>query len=266
MNYSRLIEIVSKIFDETIDYDKVNNKSIPLSAIIDDIYDEYKKDKADKAFENFYKRDLAKLVDWHILEKIETTTSSNIEISYKLHKRLNHLYRFILEENFNSYDVSYILILNTTAVKINKFDKEITNSILENQGFGALVHFSMPIKNLSNDFLLTKLVCSEQDEQSFRELLKRVNSKMGNQKKEFLKEIVDTDMFKKSCGNIKEVFYDDFKEFTKKEIDATDININEIDDFIKLTIKKFEDYQAAEFINKELNKDKGTLPVIEFEF
>lgn len=256
-NYSRLTEIVSKIFDETIDYDKVNNKSISLTTIIDDIYDEFKKDKADKAFENFYKRDLAKLVDWHILEKIETKTSSNIEISYKLHKRLNHLYKFILEENFNSYDVSYILILNTIAVKINKFDKEITNNILENQGFGALVHFSMPTRNLSNDL----------DEQLFRELLtKRENNKMGNQKKEFLKEIVDTDMFKKSCGNIKEVFYDDFKEFIKKEIDASDININEFDDFIKLSIDKFEEYQARESLNEELNKDKGPLSAIEFEF
>jgi hypothetical protein len=145
-NYSRLTEIVCKIFDETIIYDKVSDKSISLSDIVDDIYDEYKKDKLDKAFENFYKRDLAKLVDWHILEKIETTTSSNIEISYKLHKRLNHLYRFILEENFNSYEVSYILILNTIAVRINKFDKEITNNILENQGFGSLVHFSMPTR------------------------------------------------------------------------------------------------------------------------
>ena len=63
-----------------------------------------------------------------------------------VHKRLNHLYRFILEENFNSYEVSYILILNTIAVRINKFDKEITNNILENQGFGSLVHFSMPTR------------------------------------------------------------------------------------------------------------------------
>lgn len=149
-NYSRLIEIVSKIFDETIDYDKVNNKSIPLSAIIDDIYDEYKKDKLDKAFENFYKRDLAKLVDWHILEKIETTASSNIEISYKLHERLNYLYKSIIEDNFTSYDISYMIILNNTAVKINKFDKDITNSILENQGFGSLVHFAMPTKNSSS--------------------------------------------------------------------------------------------------------------------
>ena len=93
-NYSRLTEIVCKIFDETIIYDKVSDKSISLSDIVDDIYDEYKKDKLDKAFENFYKRDLAKLVDWHILEKIETTTSSNIEISYKLHKRLNHLAQY----------------------------------------------------------------------------------------------------------------------------------------------------------------------------
>ena len=149
-NYSRLTEIVCKIFDETIIYDKVSDKSISLSDIVDDIYDEYKKDKLDKAFENFYKRDLAKLVDWHILEKIETKTSTTIETSYKLHKRLNHLYRFILEENFTSYDVSYVLILNTTAVKINKFDKEITNNILENQGFGALVHFAMPTKNSSS--------------------------------------------------------------------------------------------------------------------
>lgn len=146
MNYSRLIEIISKVFDETIDYDKVNNKSIPLSAIVDDIYDEYKKDKLDKAFQNFYKRDLAKLVDWHILEKIETTTSSNIEISYKLHERLNYLYKSIIEDNFTSYDISYMLILNNTAVKINKFDKDITNNILENQGFGSLVHFSMPTR------------------------------------------------------------------------------------------------------------------------
>ena len=49
MNYSRLIEIVSKVFDETIDYDKVNNKSVSLNSIVDDIYDEYKKDKLDKA-------------------------------------------------------------------------------------------------------------------------------------------------------------------------------------------------------------------------
>ena len=145
-NYSRLIEIVSKIFDETIDYDKVNNKSIPLSAIIDDIYDEYKKDKLDKAFENFYKRDLAKLVDWHILEKIEIKTSTTIETSYKLHERLNYLYKSIIEDNFTSYDISYMLILNNTAVKINKFDKDITNSILENQGFGSLVHFAMPTR------------------------------------------------------------------------------------------------------------------------
>ena len=148
-NYSRLTEIVCKIFDETIIYDKVSDKSISLSDIVDDIYDEYKKDKLDKAFENFYKRDLAKLVNWHILEKIEIKTSSSIEISYKLHKRLNHLYRFILEENFTSYDVSYVLILNTTAVKINKFDKDITNSILENQGFGSLIHFSMPTNSSS---------------------------------------------------------------------------------------------------------------------
>ncbi len=150
-NYSRLTEIVCKIFDETIIYDKVSDKSILLVDIVDDIYDEYKKDKADKAFENFYKRDLAKLVDWHILEKIETKTSTTIETSYKLHKRLNHLYRFILEENFTSYDVSYVLILNTTAVKINKFDKDITNSILENQGFGSLVHFAMQSKSSSSN-------------------------------------------------------------------------------------------------------------------
>ena len=37
MNYSRLTEIVCKIFDETIIYDKVSNNSIPLSAIVDDI-------------------------------------------------------------------------------------------------------------------------------------------------------------------------------------------------------------------------------------
>ena len=146
MNYSRLTEIVCKIFDETIIYDKVSNNSIPLSAIVDDIYDEYKKDKADKAFQNFYKRDLAKLVDWHILEKIETTTSSSVEISYKLHERLNYLYKSIIEDNFTSYDISYMLILNNTAVKINKFDKDITNSILENQGFGSLVHFAMPTR------------------------------------------------------------------------------------------------------------------------
>ena len=85
--------------------------------------DEYKKDKADKAFENFYKRDLAKLVDWHILEKIETKTSTTIETSYKLHERLNYLYKSIIEDNFTSYDISYMIILNNTAVKINKFDK-----------------------------------------------------------------------------------------------------------------------------------------------
>ena len=160
MNYSRLTEIVCKIFDETIDYDKVNNKSVSLNTIVDDIYDEYRKDKLDKAFENFYKRDLAKLVDWDILEKIEIKTSSNIEISYKLHKRLNYLYKSILEDNFTSYDISYMIILNNTAVKINKFDKEITNSILENQGFGSLVHFltrpgsfaliAMPINSSNN--------------------------------------------------------------------------------------------------------------------
>ena len=127
-NYSRLTEIVCKIFDETIIYDKVSDKSILLVDIVDDIYDEYKKDKADKAFENFYKRDLAKLVDWHILEKIETKTSTTIETSYKLHKRLNYLYKSILEDNFTSYDISYMIILNNTAVKINKFDKDITNS------------------------------------------------------------------------------------------------------------------------------------------
>lgn len=150
MNYSRLIEIVSKVFDETIDYDKVNNKSVSLNSIVDDIYDEYKKDKADKAFQNFYKRDLTKLVDWHILEKIETATSSSVETSYKLHERLNYLYKSIIEDNFTSYDISYMLILNNTAVKINKFDKDITNSILENQGFGSLVHFAMPINSSSN--------------------------------------------------------------------------------------------------------------------
>ena len=148
-NYSRLTEIVCKIFDETIIYDKVSDKSILLVDIVDDIYDEYKKDKADKAFQNFYKRDLAKLVDWHILEKIETTTSSSVEISYKLHERLNYLYKSIIEDNFTSYDISYMLILNNTAVKINKFDKDITNSILENQGFGSLIHFSMPTNSSS---------------------------------------------------------------------------------------------------------------------
>lgn len=143
-NYSRLIEIVCKIFDETIIYDKVSDKSVSLNSIVDDIYDEYKKDKLDKAFENFYKRDLAKLVDWHILEKIEIKTSTTIETSYKLHKRLNYLYKSIIEDNFTSYDISYMIILNNTAVKINKFDKDITNNILENQGFGSLVHFAMP--------------------------------------------------------------------------------------------------------------------------
>lgn len=149
-NYSRLIEIVSKVFDETIDYDKVNNKSVSLNTIVDDIYDEYKKDKLDKAFENFYKRDLAKLVDWHILEKIESTTSSSVETSYKLHERLNYLYKSIIEDNFTSYDISYMIILNNTAVKINKFDKDITNNILENQGFGSLVHFAMPTNSSNN--------------------------------------------------------------------------------------------------------------------
>lgn len=166
-NYSRLTEIVCKIFDETIIYDKVSNNSVSLNSIVDDIYDEYRKDKLDKAFENFYKRDLAKLVDWHILEKIETRTSSTIEISYKLHKRLNHLYRFILEDNFTSYDVSYVLILNTTAVKINKFDKDITNSILQNQGFGSLVHLTIPIKNSSNnsngESFITKFLIEEKN-------------------------------------------------------------------------------------------------------
>jgi hypothetical protein len=149
-NYSRLTEIVCKIFDETIIYDKVSDKSILLVDIVDDIYDEYKKDKADKAFENFYKRDLSKLVDWHILEKIETTTSSSVEISYKLHERLNYLYKSIIEDNFTSYDISYMIILNNTAVKINKFDKDITNSILENQGFGSLVHLSIPTNSSNN--------------------------------------------------------------------------------------------------------------------
>ncbi len=244
-NYSRLTEIVCKIFDETIDFDKLNNKSISLTTIVDDIYDEFKKDKADKAFENFYKRDLAKLVDWHILEKIETKTSSNIEISYKLHKRLNHLYKFILEENFNSYDVSYILILNTITVKINKFDKEITNNILENQGFGALVHFSMPTRNLSDDL----------DEKSFRELLiKRENNKMENQEKEFIRKIVDTDMFKKSYCDIVGVYYDNFKEFIKKQIDITDVNIDSFDNFIESNIEKFKEIKKPEEVQDEINK------------
>lgn len=166
-NYSRLTEIVCKIFDETIIYDKVSDKSILLVDIVDDIYDEFKKDKADKAFENFYKRDLAKLVDWHILEKIEIKTSSTIEISYKLHERLNYLYKSIIEDNFTSYDISYMLILNNTAVKINKFDKDITNSILQNQGFGSLVHLTIPIKNSSNnsngESFITKFLIEEKN-------------------------------------------------------------------------------------------------------
>lgn len=166
-NYSRLTEIVCKIFDETIIYDKVSNNSVSLNSIVDDIYDEFKKDKADKAFENFYKRDLAKLVDWHILEKIETRTSSTIEISYKLHERLNYLYKSIIEDNFTSYDISYMLILNNTAVKINKFDKDITNSILQNQGFGSLVHLTIPTKssssNLNGKSFITKFLIEEKN-------------------------------------------------------------------------------------------------------